>query len=141
MVQIEKTIFNGEYFVFKNPNKIVNNCGIISKDGDVAISERFENVMYSVADWAIVTTRYRVYQQPENIYYGIIDKDINMIIDPDKNEYRGYDGYLQIENILKSFYEEKYGIDNDKKNFLVKSLIYKKWNYMNKYLILLNIKF
>lgn len=82
--------------------------------------------MYSVADWAIVTTRYRVYLDSEDVYYGIIDKDMNIIIDPDKNEYRGYDGYLQIENILKSFYEEIYGIDDDKKDFLVKSLKHKK---------------
>ena len=75
MEQIEKTIFNGEYFSFRNPNKIVNNCGIVSKNGDVVISERFENVMYSVADWAIVTTRYRVYLDSEDVYYGIIDKD------------------------------------------------------------------
>ena len=126
MEQIEKTIFNGEYFFFRNPNKIVNNCGIVFKNGDVVISERFENVMYSVADWAIVTTRYRVYLDSEDVYYGIIDKDLNIIIDPDKNEYRGYDGYLQIENILKSFYEEIYGIDDDKKDFLVKSLKHKK---------------
>lgn len=126
MEQIEKTIFNGEYFSFRNPNKIVNNCGIVSKNWDVVISERFENVMYSVADWAIVTTRYRVYLDSEDVYYGIIDKDMNIIIDPDKNEYRGYDGYLQIENILKSFYEEIYGIDDDKKDFLVKSLKHKK---------------
>ena len=32
MEQIEKTIFNGEYFSFRNPNKIVNNCGIVSKN-------------------------------------------------------------------------------------------------------------
>lgn len=126
MEQIEKTLFNGEYFSFRNPNKIVNNCGIVSKNGDVVIPERFENVMYSVANWAMVTTRYRVYLQPEDVYYGIIDKDMNIIIDPDKNEYRGYDGYLQIENILKSFYEELYGIDSKKKDFLVKSLRYKK---------------
>lgn len=126
MEQIEKTIFNGEYFSFRNPNKIVNNCGIVSKNGDVVISERFENVMYSVADWTIVTTRYRVYLDSEDVYYGIIDKDMNIIIDPDKNEYRGHDGYLQIENILKSFYEEIYGINDDKKDFLVKSLKHKK---------------
>lgn len=38
------------------------------------------------------------------------------VINPDKNEYRGYDGYLQVESILRSFYEEKYGINSKKKD-------------------------
>lgn len=130
-MQIEKTIFNGEYFTFRNLNKVVNNCDIISKNGNVGFFERFENVMYSVGDWAIVTTRYRVYHHPEEVYYGIIDNDMNIIIDPDENEYCGYDGYLKIENILKSLYEEKYGIGSEKKDSLVKSLRYKKIKYKN----------
>ena len=115
MVQIEKTIFDGKYFTFRNFNKIVNNCGIVSKNGDVVIPERFENIMYSVGNWVIVTTRYNVYLELGDVYYGIIDKNMNIIVDPDKEEYKGYDGYLQIESILKSLYEESYGFDSDKK--------------------------
>ena len=116
MIQIEKNIFDGEYFSFRNMNRIVNNCGIASKSGEVVISERFENVLYSVGDWAIVTTRYRVYTHPEDVYYGLIDKDMNIIIDPDTFDFYGYLGYLQVEKILSSLYEEKYDI-NSKKSF------------------------
>ena len=37
MIQIEKTIFNGEYFSFRDLDCIVNNCGIVSKDGQEQI--------------------------------------------------------------------------------------------------------
>ncbi len=125
MIIIEKSLFDGKYFSFRNTEKVINNCGIISKNGDVVISQRFENVMYPVGDLAIVTTRYHVYTDPEDVYYGIIDKDMNIIIDPDKNDYWGYDGYLLLENIIKKIYEEKYGIDNDKNNSLKMTLIQK----------------
>lgn len=124
--QIEKEIFNGEYYTFRNLNKIVNNCGIISKDGKVVFSEKFENVMYSVANWAIVTSRYNVYLNPDDVYYGIIDKDMNIIEDPNQNEFRGYDGYLKIDKILKKLCEELYGIDSVRNNFLIHILAHKK---------------
>ena len=47
MRQIEKTIFSSEYFTFRDLDKIINNCGVLSKNGYVVILERFQNVMYN----------------------------------------------------------------------------------------------
>ena len=122
MIKIEKTIFGGNCAVFRNDQINNNNCGVILPNGNIVLKEMFDDTMYSVGDWAIVSVRFSKYMHSDLIYYGIIDKNMHIVIDPLSKEYFGYEGYLEIEKYLMNLYEEKYGMNSRIKRRLSRTL-------------------
>ena len=66
--------------IFRNNEN--NNFGVILPNGNIVLKEMFDDIMYSVADWAIVSVRFSKYMHSDLIYYGIIDKNMHIVIDP-----------------------------------------------------------
>ena len=109
MYQVQRTIFNGKYLVYQDTSLSLNNCGIIDLNGKVCLEAGYENIFYSVGDWAIITKRYNVRNDPNDVFFGIIDNKLNMVIDPCNCRYHGYEGNVRLDAIIQSLYERKYG--------------------------------
>ena len=65
MIKIEKTIFGGNCAVFRNDAIESNNCGVILPNGDIVLREMFDDIMYSVGDWAIASVRFSQYMHSD----------------------------------------------------------------------------
>ena len=67
-------------------------------------------------------SRYNVYLDPEYVLYGLIDKNMHILINPVTDNFYGYNGFLEIEKIVKVLYEEKYGITKNDRQLLTRKL-------------------
>ena len=56
------------------------------------------------------------------VYYGVIDKNMHLVLDPLSKKYFGYEGYLEVEKYLRTLYEEKYGMSSKIRKRLVRTL-------------------
>lgn len=104
-LQIETTIFDGAYIVFRDPEAVVNQRGIMDLQNNILIDSTYETIC-SIGDYAIVSQSYNVYTKILTMY-GIIDSNLNIIIDPKSERFVNEDGRRMISIYLALTLKEK----------------------------------
>lgn len=108
MLIFKKLIFNGQFAVVKDNNKLTNNQGIINEDGKIVLNYDYEHIYEPIGKYIIVSRRYNSFEDPSDVYYGLVDNSFKEIISPCLEKYRGYYGYFEMEHIISQIQEKNY---------------------------------
>jgi len=109
-LKIENTIFDDKYIIFRDPQVVVNQRGIMDLQNNIVIDSTYETIC-SIGDYAIVSKSYNVYTNFITMY-GIIDSNLNIIIDPKSERFVNEEGRRMISAYLAlKLREEGYDIE------------------------------
>lgn len=108
MLVFKKLIFNRDFAVIKDTKKMANNQGIVDIDGNIVLKCDYEHIYEPIGKHIIVSRRYNSFENPSDVYYGLINDKFKEVISPCLEKYRGYYGYFEIEHIISQIQEKNY---------------------------------
>lgn len=107
MLYLKKEIFDGKYCIFQNDEN--KKYGIASREGSIVFNDQFEAILKESDSLVLVTKRFRSPAQSglDTLSFGIIDDNMNLVVDPDSKKYCNFNGYLAIQNKAESLVNQK----------------------------------